>query len=218
MGTGLAGSLTILLDVLAGGRLAPPSTVDSESGTATVTVWPVRLLFEPGRAGQVRVRYLVTGAGPAGTDLAALDRVLPALLADPRLMVVPDPVPEHVWQAFGQPPRPGLLVDVAVYVDRPAAPEPVRVREPLRVDDTALRPLSGTVRGPSSVPLARVRVEAVGAGRATYTDDRGTFTLPGLPATAPVRLRLSVAGRELTAEVDAASTEPVAIVCDFEEE
>ncbi|MET8066476.1 carboxypeptidase-like regulatory domain-containing protein [Micromonospora sp. NPDC005686] len=179
-----------------------------------LTLWPLEL--RPARqtatGGATRepyrfvVRLLVSGGGPAA--LAALDRVLAAATTagTPELVLAAgDPA---LWRALGVAPRPALLLDAPARVERPVPVAPP-VRQPLRLRQLGMRTLHGRVVGPGDQPLAAVRVELVGAAQATETDVAGRFRLAGVPQDpdapdAPVRLRLTGAGRVHTAELDPA--------------
>jgi hypothetical protein len=159
------------------------------------------------------MRHLVSVAG-GDTDL--LDRALVAAAVAGEPTLVLDPPPAELWLAFGVPPRPVLLLDVAVRVDRPTATAPL-VRQPLRVTSAPLRSLYGQVVGPGDLPLSGVRVEVTTTGAATYTDAAGRFSFASIPSDLPARLRLHGRNRHLTAEVATGSTGAVVIHCDLEE-
>jgi hypothetical protein len=186
-------------------------------------IWPLALLTEPTRAAlgtgdplRLRVRYLVVADGP--TSLDVLDRALLAVLGRNGMLVVPEAVPLDTWRALGAVPQAALLIDVPAQL-KPAAdtPAPTRVLSSLRLDTVSLRPLHGQVVGDQGVPLAGVRIEATGTGRAAYTDARGGFTLAGLPDRELARLVLFLRDRQLTVDVDPTSTEPVLIHCNLKE-
>jgi hypothetical protein len=204
-------------------RVALPGDAQpGESGDSHAVIWPLALLAEPGRLGlgtgetlHFRVRYLLVGTG-AGF-LEVLDRALRAVAGRDGMLVVPEPVPAETWRALGAIPRAALLVDAPAQVQPTQLPAPARVLSPLRLDTVSLRPLHGQVVGTHGVPLAGVRVEATGTGRAAYTDARGGFTLSGLPDRELARLVLFLRDRQLTVDVDPTSTEPVLIHCNLKE-
>lgn len=223
---GIAQSTTVLLAALRRGEVTtrialPGDTQSGEPGAALV--WPLALLTEPGRVGlshgeplRFRVRYLLVAAGP--TFLDVLDRALHAVVGRDGMLVVPEPVPADTWRALGAVPQAALLIDVpALVLPATDTPPPGRVLSPLRLDTVSLRPLRGQVVGEQGVPLAGVRVEATGTGRAAYTDARGGFTLSGLPDRELARLVLFLRDRQLTVDVDPTSTEPVLIHCNLKE-
>jgi hypothetical protein len=217
----------VLLDALGRGGVAarmalPGDAQEGENGGSNGLVWPLALLAEPGRPGpgtgdalRFRVRYLVVATGTG--FLAVLDRALRAVAGRDGMLVVPEPVPVETWRALGAVPRAALLVDVPAQVQPAELPAPARVLSPLRLVTVSLRPLHGQVVGEQGVPLAGVRIEATGTGRAAYTDARGGFTLAGLPDREPARLVLFLRDRQLTVDVDPASTEPVLIHCKLKE-
>lgn len=237
----IASATTVLFDWLSGAgvraRLAPPGTGTAEPGS--VYVWPVGLLAEQavrdttGRGPlRLRVRYLLTAdplaADPLAADPAAerpdashgaaelLDRVLLASLTEGPVNLAIEPVPARVWQAFGLAPRLGLYAEVATRATRPR-PAPVRVRQPLQVDTRPLGRVHGRVLGPGGTPVPGIRVVVADTGAATYTDHRGRFAFPALPAGRTARLLLSGKGLELVADVAAPTDEPVIIHCELEE-
>lgn len=221
----IAGAAATLLAWLAAAgvapRLAAPGAGDPDP--ATVRVWPVGLLREqdmrnsagPGPL-RLRVRYLLACDAPAGEAAELLDRVLVASLADGLVSLPLEPVPAGLWQAFGIPPQLGTYADVAVQASRsrPAAP---RVRQSLRVDTQPLGRVHGRVVGPDGTPVPGIRVVVAATGASEYTDHRGRFAFPAVPAGQPVRLLLSGKGLEFAADVAASSDGPVVIHCDLEE-
>ncbi|RIV41249.1 carboxypeptidase-like regulatory domain-containing protein [Micromonospora radicis] len=191
-----------------------------DADTAGLALWPLEL--RPAR--QTRgtggpepyrftVRYLLAAGGPDA--LAALDRVLLAATAangHPLVLEAGDPA---LWAAFGTPPRPALLLDVAVQVTQPSRPA-APVLRPLRLRQLDMLTFDGRVVGPADQPLAEMRVEVVGQPYATRTDPAGRFRMVGVPHDPEhpgrIRLRLTGRGQVLTAEVD--PTEPdIVIVC-----
>jgi hypothetical protein len=180
--------------------------------------WPLALL--PDQAWRttghpdglrLRIRYLITsdhrGSG-------ALDRLLVAAVAETTIQLVAEPVPVEIWRALGVRPRAALQVELPIHVQRTIPVIPV-VRTPLRVDHAPVAVLRGRVLGPGSVPVPGARIQVIGAEASTTSDNHGTFTLPGLPS-GPVRLLVSGKGLRLVTEVEA-STQPVDLLCDFEE-
>ncbi|WBB76243.1 carboxypeptidase-like regulatory domain-containing protein [Micromonospora sp. WMMD1128] len=186
-----------------------------------LTVWPLEL--RPARqtasGGTARepyrfvVRLLVSGGGPAA--LPALDRVLAAAAEGGHAELVLAAGDPALWRALGVAPRPALLLDVPVRIDRPTPTAPP-VRQPLQLRQLELRTLDGRVVGPQGQPLAAMRVELVGTAQATETDAAGRFRLVGVPhdpdaPDRPVRIRLIGRGRVHTAELDPAGDDLVVV-------
>ncbi|WP_020576036.1 hypothetical protein [Actinopolymorpha alba] len=232
-----AGATALLLDWLAQVTdtpvtLGPP--VDDPSESAGLRVWPLELQPEQEFRGvwqrepfRFRVRYLVT---VAGTDEAApvLDPVLVAAVAAREVTLVVDPLVPALWQALRARPRTALILDVPAQVARTTAEAPA-VRTPLQVREVTMRSIRGRLVGPGDVPMAGVDVEDLATGKTTRTRNDGTFTIAGIPAADRSKLRLTVKGRRLVAEVDTqpadqatgtspgTDTDPVVIHCDLEE-
>ncbi|GAA1651925.1 hypothetical protein [Catellatospora bangladeshensis] len=220
----LARACALLLGGLAGAGVPvrvehPAAAVGVQSGAfggPWLAVWPYAVLPEalpvrPGDPLRLRVRFLLHADGPDATAIEALDRVLmagvPYLLAEP--------VPDTLWPALGARLRAALLCEVAVQVTNPAPAAP-RVTQPARLDAVSLRRLAGRVQTPAGIALVGMRVAAEDGTAAAYTDTRGRFELPVVDGR-PVRLAVSGRGLLLTAEVPAASAEPVVITCEIQE-
>ncbi|HEX6683726.1 MAG TPA: carboxypeptidase-like regulatory domain-containing protein [Candidatus Limnocylindrales bacterium] len=221
----VAGATATLLDWLSAAGVTPrldaPGAGDPDS--ATIRVWPVRLLWEqavrnasgPGPL-RLRVRYLLACDAAPAEAAALLDRVLLASLAGGPVSLPAAPVTAGIWQAFGLPPQLGVYVDVAVQAHRPQPVAP-RVRQALRVDGRSLARIHGQVVGPGGTPVPGIRVAVAATGAAVHTDHRGRFAFPAVPAGQPARLLLSGKGLELVADLAAPSDDPVVIHCDPEE-
>jgi hypothetical protein len=221
----VAGATATMLEWLAATgltpRLAAPGTDGPDPGT--IRVWPVGLLWEqavrsssgPGPM-RLRVRYLLACDAAPREAAELLDRVLVAALAEGPVSLPAEPVPAQTWQAFGLAPRLGLYAEVAVQATRtrPATP---RVRQPLHVETLPLGRIHGEVVGPGGTPVPGIRVTVAGTGATTYTDRRGRFAFPAVPAGQPARLLLSGKGLELAADLAAPTDDPVVIHCDLEE-
>lgn len=202
-------------------RLAPPADVGE--GPPVLAAWPLELRPDQEARGsgqrlpmRLLLRYLVCASGGVEEANRLLDRVLVAAASAQERAVVLEPPPSQTWLAFGVKPRPALLFDVPVQIARPVPVAPL-VRQPLQVRVAPMQSLHGRVVGPGDVPLAGMRVEVASTGQATHTDSRGRFVVSGVPAGEPARLRLRGRGRNLLADVEAPSTEPVVIHCTIEE-
>lgn len=181
---------------------------------ARLVVWPVTVVPEAlpaqGTPLRMRVRFLLCASDAASPALELLDRIL--LTDQPYL--VPDEVPESLWNAIGARHRIGLLFDVPVQVARPVAVAP-RVTALPSVVGVSVREVAGKVVTITGVPLAGMRVAVADGTSATHTDTRGRFTLPGVVVDQPLRLLVTGRGLRLSAEVGAVTAEPVVITCEI---
>jgi hypothetical protein len=209
--------------VLAGAdalRLAPPAAAETEG----VSLYLLELLPKPPARGaprpyaEVVLRYLVSAA--AATPEAAhavLGRLLASAVAQADFEVEAAPPPLALWQAFGVAPRPAFVIRVVVRIDLPTV-RARPVRQPMAVDLGLVVPLHGTLLGPGDVPIAGALVEAPSVHRATHTDPRGRFTLPGLPAASPCVLRIVAKGREFILETAPGADAPLRVPLELMEE
>jgi hypothetical protein len=193
-------------------RVGPP--VDGPEDTG-VTLWPYELRAQRQTTGtgvrhpyRLAVRYVVSAALPA------LDKVLGAAVRDGEPAVSLSGLEGSVWSAVRAVPRPVLVVEVPVTVSHPVPDTPL-VREPLRLRQSGIRPLSGSVLGPGDEPVAAVRVAVPGTGLVAYTDPAGRFRFGGIPAGDRIALRVEGRGRTFSADVDLTDEEPVVIRCAF---
>ena len=185
--------------------------------------WPIELVAEPeGRQVgarppfRCRVRHLVLAAGPDQPAARLLDRVLIAAVQTGAPEVRLGPLPPELWLALGLEPRPALLFDVEAQIARTVA-EPPLVRKPLRIEDRAIRALSGTIVGPSDIPMADLRVEVAATGAFAHTNSRGEFGFSNVPVQDRTRLRIVGKGRQYETEVDSGGTDHPIIRFDLEE-
>ncbi|WP_433528796.1 carboxypeptidase-like regulatory domain-containing protein [Micromonospora sp. CA-263727] len=204
----------------AAGGAVPVGPPRPDADPGRLTLWPLELLPARQTRGsggpepyRLTVRYLLAAGGPDA--LPALDRVLVAATAAGGRTLVLEAGDPALWSAFGAPPRPSLLIDVAVQVTHPSEPA-APVLRPLRLRQLDMLAFDGRVVGPADQPLAAMRVEVVGQPNAAQTDPAGRFRLVGVPhdpeRPGPVRLRLTGRGQVLTAEVDPADPD-IVIVC-----
>jgi hypothetical protein len=162
------------------------------------------------------VRHLVLAAGPDQSATRLLDRVLIAAVQTGAPEVRLGPLPPELWLALGLAPRPALLFDVAARIDR-TVPAPPLVRSPLRIEESAIRGLSGTIIGPHDIPMADLRVEIAATGAYAQTNSRGEFGFSNVPAQDRTRLRIVGKGRRYETEVDSRGTDHPIIRFDLEE-
>jgi hypothetical protein len=214
-------ALTSWLSATAGADTPVVATLPTGTEAVRVCVWPLVLLPErEGRGGtgtapmRLRARFLVLVDGPAEAALSTVDTLLLATVTPGAHQPVPEAVDPLVWQALGVPPRPALLFDVPLRLDRPARVAP-RVTETLRVSGAPVRSLHGRVVGPNGVGLPGIQVATGDA--VTRTDSRGGFVLGGVAGDTATVLQLAGKGLRLRAEVPAGSTDAVVVHCDIEE-
>jgi hypothetical protein len=202
-------------------RIGPPTAI--ESGDAVVAAWPLELRGDQEARGtgerlpmRLILRCLVCASGAVDDATRLLDRVLVASAAAVGRFVVFEPPPADTWLAFGVAPRPAVLFDIPLQIERTTPSVPM-VRQPLQVQAMSLVALQGRLVGPGDIPLSDMRVELASTGHSTQTDSNGQFVLAGVPAGEPARLRVRGRGRYLLAEVETPSTDPVVIHCTIEE-
>jgi hypothetical protein len=203
--------------------LTGPTGTTVDQPEPVLFAWPIELLAEPEarRVGvkppfRCRVRHLVLTAGPDQPAARLLDRVLIAAVQTGAPEVRLGPLPPELWLALGLEPRPALLFDVAAQIAR-TVPEPPLVRKALRIEDRAIRALSGTIIGPQDVPMADLRVEVAATGAYAHTNSRGEFGFSNVPAQDRTRLRIVGKGRRYETEVDSGGTDHPIIRFDLEE-
>ena len=202
----------------AAGEGTPVVTAPPGGDTTRICLWPLALV--PERSGtapapvRLRARFAVVPDGPVEAALSIVDRLLWAVARPDGYQPVPEPVDPVLWQALGVAPRPALLFDIPLRLDRPA-PQPAPVARQLRVEGGPLRRVHGRVVGPDGTGLPGVAVSAGDAG--TRTDAHGDFVLSTVSADTASVLHLTVHGRHLRVEVPAGSSDAVVVHCDIEE-
>jgi len=220
MGLALAGLAGWLAN--AAGTGTPVVTALPDGGrTARICLWPLALLPEhDGRGGagpaplRLRARFAVIPEGPAEAAASIVDSLLSAVALPGGYQPVPEPVDPALWRALGVAPRPALLFDVPLRVDRPAPVAAPPARQ-LRVDGGPLRRVHGRVVGPGGIGLPGMQVSAGDA--VTRTDPHGYFVLTTVAAPVTT-LQLAGRGRYLRVEIPAGSTDAVVVHCDIEED
>lgn len=181
------------------GEVVEGATVSLERGAeADVVLDLVELRERDRRAGEFALRYRVSAGGAdARSRHARLGRLLLAALAQPGYEV--DLAPE----AGAVAPSFVIAVPAGRVALEPAPP----VRAPLVLDATGLRPLAGTILGPSDIPVADAFVELPLLGLTTRSDRRGRFTFAAVPTEPAAQLVVHAKARTFRFSVDGSDVE-----------
>lgn len=144
------------------------------------------------------LRYLVTAwAGSPRKMHELLGTLMFAALQKPEYVVEPEPVAVEIWRSLGVPVRPSMVLRVPVLQPRPVKPAP-KVRQPIVLKASPMRPLFGRVLGPGDVAIMGALVELPALNLATRTDPDGRFHFAAVPTQPPVtHLRVHAKGREV---------------------
>lgn len=126
-----------------------------------------------------------------------LGELLFAAMEHPEFEVNLDPPPPELWAGFGVAPCPSFRLKVPCRrARRQARGKPVM--QPLVIQQSPVRPLSGQVLGPGDVPVMGARIEIPGLGQHTRTDAQGRFYFSRVPSDpAPTSIRVEARGQEL---------------------
>jgi hypothetical protein len=156
---------------------------------------------------QLSLRYLVTTWADDPMDAHRLlgELVLEAMKTEDFELELETPE-ESLWQALGTAPQPSFYLRVPFRRER-KQPEIQRVRQPLMVQITQVRPLAGRVVGPSERPVAEASVELPALETRTKTDRNGQFKFSAVPRQSEAE-RLIVRARGMTVETHVELTEP----------
>ncbi|HKQ77860.1 MAG TPA: carboxypeptidase regulatory-like domain-containing protein [Blastocatellia bacterium] len=159
---------------------------------------------------KINLRYLVTVRAPQPEEahrilgeliFAALQK--PEKVA-PEFEVVIEPLPVEAWAVLGVAPQPSFFLQAPLRHERQEPKVPM-VREPVVLQPSPMRPLSGVVYGPGGMPIMGARIELLSTGVTTRTDDKGRFRFGGAPANA--QLKLLVQAKGLQQEIDFSGTD-----------
>ena len=101
-----------------------------------------------------------------------------------------------LWQALRVPARPAFVL-AAPWSHQREKPQGPLVRRPLQMDWGELQPLSGSVLGPSDVPIMLARVEIPHTGLSAATDWRGRFHFPSVLRSDAMVLQVSAKGQRV---------------------
>ncbi len=126
------------------------------------------------------------------------------------------PLPATTWQAFGVPPRPAFILRTPLSMERPELPTRL-VTQPMVLKDAPLVVLEGLVLGPQDTPLDNVLVEIPFLNLTTYTNWKGSFRFPAVPALpGKLHLRAVLKGWTLAVEAESPSLAHEPLVIHFD--
>jgi hypothetical protein len=165
---------------------------------------------------QVRLSYLVTTGGRDAKEAhKRLGDLLFAALANPDYEVRFPSLSGSFWSAAATAPRAAFVVSVPLRHAVEVSPAEL-VREPLVVDGSAVRSLSGVVLGPGDVPIPDAFIEIPSLALSTRTDRRGQFRFMAVPGgRGKHHLRVRAKAGEFPFSVDSTTREePVALRID----
>jgi hypothetical protein len=171
---------------------------------------------------KISLRYLVTVRSPRAEEAHRLlgELIFAALQKTekeaPEFEVVVEPLPVEAWAALGAAPQPSFFLRAPLRLERPEPVVPM-VKEPVVLQPSPMRVLSGVVYGPGDTPIMGARVELLTLGIAMRTDKWGRFSFAGVPSNCQLKLLAQAKGR--TKEIDySAGDEPLEIRLDLLEE
>jgi len=121
--------------------------------------------------------------------------------------------PPALWSALGLTARPAFCLRVPLTRERPQR-QVQKVRSPLVIKQSPMRPLHGRVLGPNKVAIMGACVELPALRQLTRTDHEGRFLFAAVPSDPPVNLiRVNAKGREIsiTPERSLAPDQPLII-------
>jgi hypothetical protein len=154
---------------------------------------------------KINLRYLVTALSPRAEEAHRLlgELIFAALQKPekeaPEFEVVVEPLPAEAWAVLGSAPQPSFFLRAPLRLERPEPVVPM-VKEPVVLQPSPMRVLSGVVYGPGDTPIMGARVELLTLGIATRTDERGRFRFAGAPSNGQLKLLAQAKGQ--TKEVD----------------
>src|SRR5262245_49309741 len=154
---------------------------------------------------KINLRYLVTARSPRSEEAHRLlgELIFAALQKPekeaPEFEVVVEPLPVEAWSALGAAPQPSFFLRSPLRRERPEPAVPM-VKEPVVLQPSPMRALSGVVYGPGDTPIMGARVELLTLGIATRTDEWGRFRFAGAPSNGQLKLLAQAKGQ--TKEID----------------
>jgi len=171
---------------------------------------------------KINLRYLVTARSPRAEESHRLlgELIFAALRKPekeaPEFEVVVEPLPVEAWAVLGAAPQPSFFLRAPLRSERPEPAVPI-VKEPVVLQPSPMRVLSGVVYESGGMPIMGARVELLTLGIATRTDEWGRFRFVGAPSNGQLKLLAQAKGR--TKEIDySAGDEPLEIRLDLLEE
>src|SRR5262245_61721513 len=170
----------------------------------------------------INLRYLVTAGSPRPEEAHRLlgELIFAALQKPekeaPEFEVIVEPLPVEAWAVLGATPQPSFFLRAPLRRERPEPALPM-VREPVVLQPSPMRALSGVVYESGGMPIMGARVELLSLGIATRTDEWGRFRFAGVPSNVQLKLLAQAKGR--TKEIDySAGDGPLEIRLDLLEE
>jgi hypothetical protein len=154
---------------------------------------------------KLNLRYLVTARSPRAEEAHRLlgELIFAALQKPekeaPEFEVIVEPLPVEAWAVLGAPPQPSFFLRAPLRRERPE-PEVPMVTEPVVLQPSPMRMLSGTVYESGGMPIMGARVELLTLGIATRTDEWGRFRFAGVPSNGQLKLLVQAKGQ--TKEID----------------
>ena len=154
---------------------------------------------------KINLRYLVTARSPRPEEAHRLlgELIFAALQKPekeaPEFEVVVEPLPVEAWAVLGSTPQPSFFLRAPLRLERPEPAIPM-VKEPVVLQPSPMRALSGVVYGPGDTPIMGARVELLSLGIATRTDQNGRFRFAGAPSNGQLKLLAQAKGQ--TKEID----------------
>jgi hypothetical protein len=154
---------------------------------------------------QINLRYLVTVRSPREEEAHRLlgELIFAALQKpekeSPEFEVVVEPLPVEAWAILGTAPQPSFFLRAPLRRERPEKIAP-RVKEPVVLQPSPMRALSGVVYEAGGMPIMGARVELLTLGITTRTDESGRFRFAAVPSNGQLKLLAQAKGQ--TKEID----------------
>jgi hypothetical protein len=154
---------------------------------------------------QINLRYLVTVRSPREEEAHRLlgELIFAALQKpekeSPEFEVVVEPLPVEAWAILGTAPQPSFFLRAPLRRERPEKLAP-RVKEPVVLQPSPMRALSGVVYEAGGMPIMGARVELLTLGITTRTDESGRFRFAAVPSNGQLKLLAQAKGQ--TKEID----------------